>query len=122
MESYKDYDFNPSPGINYYRLKQVDKGGKYSYSHIVAISFNNNDFIQLYPNPTKDYLVIKNNFPDGSEWKVTLTDILGRELFEKYALSNEEKISIEKFTEGTYYCKIVCKDTGFEKTFKVVKW
>ncbi|NJC26877.1 T9SS type A sorting domain-containing protein [Neolewinella antarctica] len=53
----KDYqatDANPLPGVNYYRLKQVDYDGQYEYSTIESVLFANetNGELVIYPNPT----------------------------------------------------------------------
>ena len=37
IHEYTEYDMYPSPGINYYRLKQVDYDGKYEYSGHVNV-------------------------------------------------------------------------------------
>jgi hypothetical protein len=39
---YNTMDYNPSIGLSYYRLKQVDFDGKYSYSMLKPINNNNN--------------------------------------------------------------------------------
>ncbi len=49
-----DYNFidgKPNTGINYYRLKQVDVDGKFSYSNIVMVAFGDKKQLKVYPNP-----------------------------------------------------------------------
>jgi len=51
---YREFDRNPLDGVSYYRLKQVDFNGDYSYSDpvsIVTASSSSKDLI-LFPNPT----------------------------------------------------------------------
>lgn len=56
-KNYFTIDENPNKGINYYRLKQVDIGGKdYSYSAIVSVIVGKTSNFIVYPNPTKDIL------------------------------------------------------------------
>jgi hypothetical protein len=52
--NYFEYDDNPHFGISYYRLKQTDFDGTYSYSEILSTStFTNNiNKISVYPIPT----------------------------------------------------------------------
>ncbi|SEJ22581.1 Por secretion system C-terminal sorting domain-containing protein [Dyadobacter sp. SG02] len=56
------YDFvhdHPAGGINYYRLKMVDKDGSFAFSKIVAVTFAKTTGSWLaYPNPVKDRLTI----------------------------------------------------------------
>jgi len=56
-----NYNFNDNLpntefSINYYRLKQVDFDGKYSYSNIIPIDIKNNTEIVVYPNPSSSGL------------------------------------------------------------------
>ena len=47
-------DSNPSSGINYYRLKQSDIDGKFTYFNIKSINFSNDSIsMQIYPIPAK---------------------------------------------------------------------
>lgn len=52
--NYQLTDEAPALGINYYRLKQVDFDGTYTYSQVKALSFEENFAATLtaYPNPT----------------------------------------------------------------------
>ncbi|MEJ8802175.1 cadherin domain-containing protein [Pontibacter sp. H249] len=54
---YNLLDTNSPAGTVYYRLKQVDFGGKYEYSKIVAVDVkkNTNAGVLLYPNPVTDF-------------------------------------------------------------------
>lgn len=51
---YSDYDNNPYTGLSYYRLKQTDFNGAFTYSPIEAVEFKGNkptfDFT-VFPNP-----------------------------------------------------------------------
>ena len=53
-----DYVFTdnaPLNGINYYRIKQVDRSGMSTYGNVVMVNFTVKDnTLKLYPNPAKD--------------------------------------------------------------------
>lgn len=48
-----------SPGRHYYRLKQTDTDGRFSYSEIVTAVVARRNLLVLYPVPAKDKLVIE---------------------------------------------------------------
>jgi len=53
--SYDLLDLAPYSGVSYYRLKQTDFNGDYTYSELRAVEFGGAKFVQdskLYPNPT----------------------------------------------------------------------
>ncbi|MBK0383926.1 T9SS type A sorting domain-containing protein [Pedobacter sp. SD-b] len=52
---YNFIDKNPSSGINYYRIKQLDNNGDFTYSNVVSVKLLNNvhDW-EVYPNPITD--------------------------------------------------------------------
>ena len=55
-------DNNPLSGLSYYRLKQTDYDGQYSYSKIIVVKLDHGlqslDFT-LFPNPTKNNLSVQ---------------------------------------------------------------
>lgn len=52
LAEYSYLDQNPSNGVNYYRVKQTDNNGNWSYSRIITVN-NTNSAIEttVYPNP-----------------------------------------------------------------------
>lgn len=55
LMSYTAYDSDPYDGVSFYRLKQVDFDGQYSYSEIVDVYFEDKEEnvseLVVYPNP-----------------------------------------------------------------------
>lgn len=64
---------DPSPGVNYYRIKQMDYDGLYSYSSVVY-THNESNKISAYPNPFSDVI----NINTDTNWVImnTLGEIL----------------------------------------------
>jgi hypothetical protein len=77
---YNFLDEAPLPGVNYYRLKQVDKDGTSEYSKIIAISpqTDASRFI-IYPNPS-DGNNIKLQFDNLELDGIKLVTMLGQEI------------------------------------------
>ena len=80
INNYSIIDENPSEGINYYRLKQVDKNGKYAYSNVVAINLkvSNSNAFSLQQNPISDILKLNINSTNTAKATIYITDIFGR--------------------------------------------
>lgn len=78
LVTYTQYDYAPYFGTSYYRLKQVDLDGSFSYSSIAAVEFNNQTDWAIYPNPSKDgSFTIASTFADNEVIAVTVTDVTG---------------------------------------------
>lgn len=48
-------------GKHYYRLKQIDIDGRFTYSPIVSASIKQTDILDMYPVPASDKLIIQSN-------------------------------------------------------------
>ncbi|MEO1629096.1 MAG: T9SS type A sorting domain-containing protein, partial [Bacteroidota bacterium] len=58
--SYESWDEAPLPGINYYRLKQVDFDGSFVYSEVRVIKLiSAENALSIFPNPTTDWLTLQ---------------------------------------------------------------
>jgi hypothetical protein len=85
--SYNAIDDNPIDGKSYYRLKQVDFDGKYSYSSIVVLnctSIENQSptSITIFPNPATDNLSVNINGLQGQK-SLMIYDVIGQEMMHK---------------------------------------
>lgn len=100
------YHNNPITGINYYRLRQIDLDGTYSYSAIATVIFskNNGKFI-VYPNPASTVFSV-----DAEEKisEINLLDITGKKV-KKYH-TNRNSFSLAGVPAGTYLVQIVLEN------------
>jgi hypothetical protein len=85
--STNDYSFpdkRPSKtGVYYYRLKQVDYDGKFEYSNIVAVRFDNSNHFNLesiIPNPYSDRTSVQVYVDSKSVLTVKILEPQGREV------------------------------------------
>ncbi|HRI22750.1 MAG TPA: T9SS type A sorting domain-containing protein, partial [Panacibacter sp.] len=118
IHDYAYTDKLPIAGSNYYRLKQVDKDGKYSYSKTVSINYLKPGSIQLYPNPAKDKLTAKGlNAANAST--IVVLDIQGKQLLKFSAKAATYSFSIGSLAPGTYMVRV--KDNNGTAVEKFVK-
>ena len=104
---YIEHDYHPYSGISYYRMKQTDFDGKYSYSQIESINTTASDFnlTTIYPNPAENYIIVQNNKVEIITIKII--DAIGRNIsatinyIEKGA--NYSKLDISNLDSGVYY-------------------
>ncbi len=83
--------------VIYYRLKQTDFDGSYSYSNIVAINLNANFNFELniYPNPTEsNNVVIYLIGEPGEKVHIALRDVLAKELYSANVILSQQKNTI----------------------------
>lgn len=83
--NYKFDDLKVNPGLNYYRLKPVDKDGGFVYSNIVMIDVHiKGTFITaVYPSPFVDKVNISVSAESEGEANIRMTDNTGRLIFSK---------------------------------------
>ncbi len=82
-QSYKFTDDAAQTGKNYYRLRQVDMNGEFTYTGAIEVEFMvAGDFAiyQNYPNPFNPSTTIKFNLPASAKVNITVFDIMGSEV------------------------------------------
>ncbi|MES2515066.1 MAG: T9SS type A sorting domain-containing protein [Bacteroidota bacterium] len=98
---YKDVDYKPYDGISYYRLKQTDYNGTFSYSRIVAVNYTtDDDGITMFPNPTDGNISLSLKGLENQEILVVIRDITGKECYSKVILSIQNSDIVALDTEG----------------------
>lgn len=87
----------------YYKLKQVDFDGKYTYSDVIVINTEIiNENLTFYPNPTNSILNFNTSITNKN---ISLYDITGKNLTD-FIMINENSIDLTKLSKGTYFIKI----------------
>ena len=87
-----------------------------NFSSLANSNFSNNE-IQIYPNPTSDYLNI--NTSENIK-AVTVFDFLGKQIISKNTFSNQEKIDLSNYNSGIYFVKIE-SENGKLEIKKIIK-
>ena len=104
-ESYKyQYvHYQPGGGTNYYRLKQIDFDGKFDFSDIRSIIIEEReDEINVYPNPTRDFVNI-----EGSE-NIKLASIysMNGQLITEIDMKGSSRIDLSNIEKGSYFIRV----------------
>ena len=99
-------DENPYKGISYYRLKQTDFNGVFTYSKVVIIDNKELDDILVYPNPVKDVLTIKTTCDNCN---IKIYSALGQLVYN----GNEKKINTSNWAKGVYEVVVVNNNGSF---------
>lgn len=74
--------------------------------------------VDIYPNPTKDILVLKTGKLDEPSYKITGMD--GKSFGTGAATEKESKINLSTLPSGTYLLSVYNKES-VKKTFKIIK-
>lgn len=98
IRSYLATDYEPYKEISYYRLKQVDNDGTYKFSAMIAVKFDVDFSMSVYPNPSSGKFNVAIQAKEGEEALVVLRDLLGKECYSKViVLSNDtEVVAVDK--------------------------
>ncbi len=124
MLHYKAIDQNPYYGVSYYRLKQTDFNGIYSYSPLVAVTIETNVAfsISIYPNPGNG---ISTNIvliaAEGQEIPVYITDVLGKECYYNNIKATQKGTGTyeinfpEELSPGVYFLSAIYGDKVFSQ-------
>lgn len=112
-----EYNYNdnyPIAAAAYYRLKQLDKDGRFTYSNITIVKGDNSagpGAEIIYPNPVKSTLNIKMASRIASKITLLVSDASGRVMINKVSpIATGESImqvNVGSLPAGTYFLKIV---------------
>ena len=116
-------DQNPYKGISYYRLKQVDFSGKFSYSEICSVTNNGDGGVSFYPNPVKNNLTIDYMFSEKPKSNtISVSDVTGKLVYVNSTFT-DSKVSLDcsNLAEGIYFLKVIIGEKEVVNKFTVQK-
>jgi hypothetical protein len=126
--NYNAYDYAPYNGTTYYRLKQTDFNGNYSYSSVISVE-NKMDQIavtNVHPNPTSSDLSFDFYAPVNGTVKIQILDYTGRVVVNKKQSTETGKsvLNTEMGTlaKGVYSLVVEFSEGHYKSVTKVIKY
>ena len=106
VQQYYYNDMKPYAGVNYYRLKQIDKDGRFTYSSVVrVITDKKGASFVVYPNPATDVATVR-MLSDLKEVSFRLNNAIGQTVFQMSTSAvktgQEVKIPVKELPKGVY--------------------
>ena len=117
LQEYKTVDYNPSIGLNYYRVKQVDFDGNFDYSDIKSVRLEREtDQVLVYPNPAKNEVNVKLKAKSG---KVLVYSQYGVLIDSKELANGICSFNIANYSKGLHL--IVIEAEGKKEVRRFIK-
>ena len=110
--NYQFIDPKPINQVAYYRLKQIDFDGQYSYSQVIALRNNQklNTEIKAYPNPSNGNFLITNiPFQTGEAFVCQVFNMQGELLKKDLHISdtnNNFQLQLNELKSGVYWVSL----------------
>ena len=111
MNHYKYVHLDQSIGENYYRIKQIDYNGQFSYSNLVFV-LNRAYTINVYPNPVVDKLTVRS--PHNNN--VLIFNQKGQKVGNYKLNKGHTNIDMSQLRSGVYFLKFL--DGTIERVIK----
>ena len=116
--NYRATDNNPYQGVSYYRLKQTDFNGNFTYSHLTYVNTESEINLFVYPNPNKGSFTL--NIADEMEiGELILINALGQIVHKQNVMQGDTEINMQEPAVGIYNI-IVLRDNQKVYNSKII--
>ncbi|HRO47719.1 T9SS type A sorting domain-containing protein [Agriterribacter sp.] len=114
--SYNTTDRTPVAGSNFYRIKQVDADGTYTYSNIASIRIKATGMLTIVPNPANNFIMLRGI---SKARNVSIYNTAGQLLNQWNNVNGNQQLNITNLQQGIYIIKVL--QNNEETTHKLVK-
>jgi hypothetical protein len=114
VQNYSVFDSSPFNGISYYRLKQTDFNGRFTYSKIKSVYLNESNQIGVYPNPNETGL-LKIETGNINTFDMKLVNSIGQIIYERHSNNSNTELDLTKFEKGMYILFITTEGSIFKR-------
>ena len=119
--NYAFVDRSPLKGVNFYRLKIIDKDGRSEYSPVRMVNNNGSFSVRIYPNPVKDKLQVMVESEKKANLLIQILTQDGRLIQATHWLIEEgntiKSLHVEGLRSGSYFLKVM-----LDKEEQVIKF
>lgn len=118
-KEYHYIDNVASSNVTYYRIVSTDISGEKNYSSIRKVNPVNINPISIFPNPVKNFIIIKSEKQFQPTTQVVITDAIGKQLIKSNLLqeSNSIRINTSDLKAGVYLIRIISSDETITRKF-----
>jgi SdrD B-like domain/Secretion system C-terminal sorting domain len=115
----------PIAGINYYRIKTIEKDGTISYSDIRKVNFGKGGDVIVYPNPVSTGVVnitLTGNMINKAA-TISILSMEGKLISQQQIAktSQTETINVSTLANGSYIVRLVTENEVINKTIQVIR-
>ena len=109
---YEIYDNVPARGINYYRLRMIDKNGKFELSGLRNALFDSKNAVEVAPNPAKDYINLYISKTAGRQTPaaIQVMNTAGKVVYSTTSSQSHIQINTMNLAKGLYFVKVITVD------------
>jgi uncharacterized delta-60 repeat protein len=110
-------DTHPGAGSNYYRMKMIDRDGKFSYSRVINVTIPITAKVELYPNPFRHQATIKmGSAQQAGIFTLRVLDAGVRLVEMKTGIPAGQSIQLgSHYRPGTYIIEVVQGDRRYQQ-------
>ena len=112
-------------GVGYYKLKQVDFDGDYTFSDIISVDCRNNtESVVLYPNPTERFSFLTINSPISTSASIKVYEngrLISTDEIELDTINTSYKLDAESLSPGVYTIIVELNEKKVVKKWVVSK-
>ena len=109
--SYNFTDKAPIAGLNFYRLKIVEKNGRFTQSNVAVVNNRKgSSSIKVFPNPAVNYLYIETKASNSGKASISIINVAGGTVFSKEFVASQQPVftvDVRKLTAGKYFVKTI---------------
>ncbi len=114
QKQYSVTDGLPLRGNNYYRIRQISKDGKYSYSKTVLVNVGTGGDFVLWPNPAAETVTIQSI---QAIQRLQCYNGGGQLVYDAAPMANQCRIAVKQWAAGIYHVKITVSGQVIQTRF-----
>ncbi len=122
-QNYTFTDFTPlKSGHRYYRLKQFDLDGTFTYTDLRVVDFEINNQVTVFPNPFENEINVWNLREDMQLTNIQVMNSIGQIVYDSYNIQNTEQLLInmeDDIPAGMYFLRLISNEET--QTFPILK-